>query len=178
MWWPIHILGFEKVSILDGRFTEWKRLGFTLEKGESVYETARFSPKIDQNIFVDKEHTHELINKFNRVLLNALSRDLPSGANPRYGRPGRIPGSKNIPASQFLEHGTQKLLSPEKALELIKSENIRQDTRILNYCGGGIAATLNAFVLRQLGIENLEIYDNSMSEWAMDDTLPIETDIN
>lgn len=71
------------------------------------------------------------------MLLNALSRDLLCGANPRYGRPKRIPGSKNIPASQFLEQGTQKLLSPEKALELIKSENIRQDTRILNYCVGG-----------------------------------------
>jgi len=34
---------------------------------------------------------------------------------------------------------------------------------------------LNAFVLRQLGVENLEIYDNSMSEWAKDNRLPIET---
>ena len=178
VWWLIHILGFKRVSILDGGFTDWKRLGFKTEDGESVYEPAIFSPKIDQKIFVDKEYTHGSINKFNCVMLNALSRDLYSGANPRYGRPGRIPGSKNIPASQFLEQGTQKLLSPERALELITSVNINQDTTVLNYCGGGIAATLNAFVLRQLGIENLEIYDNSMSEWATDDTLPIETDIN
>ena len=101
VWRLIHILAFEKVSILDGAFTEWKRLGFTLEKGESVYDTARFSPKIDQNIFVDKEHTHEAINKFNCVLLNALSRDLHSGSNPRYERPGRIPGIKNIQPVSF-----------------------------------------------------------------------------
>ncbi len=176
VWWLIHILGFKKVSILDGGFSEWKRLGFKSEKGESVYETATFSPNIDGKIFVDKEHTLGSINKRNCVLLNALSRDLHSGANPRYGRPGRIPGSENIPASQFLEPGTQKLLSPEKALELVQKKNISETTKVLNYCGGGIAATLNAFVLRQLGIENLEIYDNSMSEWAMDAKLPIETD--
>ena len=46
---------------------------------------------------------------------------------------------------------------------------------IINYCGGGIAATLDAFVLHQLGFHKLKIYDNSMSEWAMNEDLPIET---
>ena len=45
----------------------------------------------------------------------------------------------------------------------------------MNYCGGGIAATLDAFGLHQLGFQKLQIYDNSMSEWAMDVGLPIET---
>ena len=45
---------------------------------------------------------------------------------------------------------------------------------VLNYCGGGIAASLDAFVLLQLGCDDIEIYDNSMSEWATDDSLPIE----
>ena len=67
------------------------------------------------------------------------------------------------------------MLNPTKALAIIKEKNINRGTRVLNYCGGGIAATLNAFVLRQLGRENLEIYDNSMSEWAKDTSLPIET---
>ena len=75
-----------------------------------------------------------------------------------------------------MEKNTQKLISPEKAFDLVRAQNIKKNTRVLNYCGGGIAATLNAFVLRQLGIENLEIYDNSMSEWAKDYNLPIETD--
>ena len=44
------------------------------------------------------------------------------------------------------------------------------------YCGGGIAATLDAFLLHQLGFENVSIYDASMSEWARDESLPIETD--
>jgi thiosulfate/3-mercaptopyruvate sulfurtransferase len=47
--------------------------------------------------------------------------------------------------------------------------------KITNYCGGGIAATLNAFVLYQLGFENIFIYDNSLSEWAMDPNLPMAT---
>ena len=37
VWWLIFILGFSKVSILDGGIKEWKRLGFELEKGENTY---------------------------------------------------------------------------------------------------------------------------------------------
>ena len=46
--------------------------------------------------------------------------------------------------------------------------------RVLLYCGGGIAATLDAFLLHQLGYPDVAIYDASMSEWAKDETLPIE----
>jgi thiosulfate/3-mercaptopyruvate sulfurtransferase len=74
-----------------------------------------------------------------------------------------------------LEENTHKLLDPTKAQAIFEQKNINKKTRVLNYSGGGIAATLNAFVLRQLGVENLEIYDNSMSEWAKDNSLPIET---
>ena len=173
VWWLIFVLGFKKVSILNGGIKEWKRLGFELEKEEKTYEPAKFISFIDKTVFVNKERTYESIKKDNCILLNALTRDLHEGENSRYGRPGRIPGSKNIPFLELVE-STQKFISPDKAQEIFKKENIDTKTRVLNYCGGGIAATLNAFILRQLGIEKLEIYDNSMSEWAMDDTLPIE----
>jgi thiosulfate/3-mercaptopyruvate sulfurtransferase len=46
---------------------------------------------------------------------------------------------------------------------------------VLVYCGGGIAATLDAFVLTALlGHRNVSVYDNSMQEWANDPSLPME----
>jgi len=53
-------------------------------------------------------------------------------------------------------------------------KNITSDRTVLNYCEGGIAASLDAFVSYQLGFNNIQIYDNSMSEWAIDQNLPIE----
>ena len=61
-------------------------------------------------------------------------------------------------------------------MKAFKINGVNQEQKIVNYCGGGISATLNAFVLRQLGFKELNIYDNSMSEWAMDENLPIEKD--
>ncbi len=44
------------------------------------------------------------------------------------------------------------------------------------YCGGGISATIDLFLLHQLGHDSLTLYDGSMGEWARDPSLPIETD--
>ena len=46
--------------------------------------------------------------------------------------------------------------------------------RVITYCGGGIAATSDALVLTLLGHENVAVYDGSLSEWARDESLPME----
>ena len=108
------------------------------------------------------------------MLLNSLTEDIHLGNNPRYGRRGRIPNSINIPFIQLLNKKNGKLKPIKEVIEIFNKKNINSDSLILNYCGGGIAASLEAFVLFQLGFQNIKIYDNSMSEWAMDKELPIE----
>ena len=51
-----------------------------------------------------------------------------------------------------------------------------RDQRVITYCGGGIAASNDAFALSLLGYENVAVYDASMSEWAADASLPLEVD--
>ena len=108
--------------------------------------------------------------------INALVPDLHSGADPRYGRPGRIPGSVNLPAASLLEPETQTLPSAAAAADAFAAVGAAPSKRLIIYCGGGIAATLDAFVAHQLGYRDITVYDNSMSEWATDASLPIETD--
>ena len=117
----------------------------------------------------------EAIGDQSTLLLNALTEDIHLGNNPRYGRPGRIPNSLNIPFHDLIEPSTGKFRPPEKAIQIFADKGITSELEIVNYCGGGIAATLNAFVLHQIGFQKLQIYDNSMSEWAMDNELPIES---
>ena len=76
--------------------------------------------------------------------------------------------------------GPEKNIPPkfkkfEELSKIFQLKGITKDSCILNYCGGGIAASLEAFVLYQLGFENITIYDNSLHEWAaVDQTLPME----
>jgi thiosulfate/3-mercaptopyruvate sulfurtransferase len=46
---------------------------------------------------------------------------------------------------------------------------------VVTYCGGGIPATSDAFVLAMLGAKDVAVYDGSLSEWLSDPNLPIET---
>jgi thiosulfate/3-mercaptopyruvate sulfurtransferase len=53
---------------------------------------------------------------------------------------------------------------------------VESSKNVICYCGGGISATVDLFVLYQLGYKHLTLYDGSMGEWARDNSLPIETD--
>jgi thiosulfate/3-mercaptopyruvate sulfurtransferase len=161
IWYMLYSLGFDNVSILNGGFSEWTRLDLPIEIKKNIFEPANFKSKIKIEKFIDKDEILKTLTKNSSLLVNALTEDIHSGNNPRYGRPGRIPSSINIPFHNFLELNTGKF----KSIKII-----------INYCGGGIAATLNAFALFQAGFIKFKVYDNSMSEWAMDETLPIEID--
>ena len=176
VWWMIYVLGYTNVSVLNGGLKEWKRRNYNLEPDENFYIETAFSSAENQSFFVGKEQTLSAMNDKNCFLINALTSDIHKGESTRYGRPGRIPSSINIPFSDLMDINTHMLKSPREALSTFENHNITQDSEILNYCGGGIAATLNAFVLRQLGFEKLKVYDNSLSEWAMDKSLPMEID--
>ena len=55
------------------------------------------------------------------------------------------------------------------------AHGVTKDKRVVAYCGGGISATIDLFLLHRLGYQNLTLYDGSMGEWAKDQSLPIET---
>jgi thiosulfate/3-mercaptopyruvate sulfurtransferase len=175
VWWMLHVLGYTRVSILNGGLEEWLRLGLPTEDEVTYFPIADFKVGEKPEVFVSKERVLECIHDESCVLINALTEDIHLGQNSRYGRPGRVPNSHNIPFHKLINSDSGKFITPKDALKIFKDRKISPDQKIINYCGGGIAATLDAFVLYQLGYSQLFIYDNSMSEWAMDPTLPIET---
>ncbi len=46
---------------------------------------------------------------------------------------------------------------------------------MITYCGGGIAASVDAFMLIRLGVQNVAIYDGSLTQWCADTALPLVT---
>ena len=176
IWWMLRSVGVDNVSILNGGFNEWVRLELPTSDKILTFPKSNFNFKPRNEIFIDKEPVIKALEDKNTKILNSLTEDIHKGENPRYGRPGRIPNSLNIPFHKLLDPETGKFLGAEELLEIFQRNKISYENKIINYCGGGIAASLEAFVLYQLGYKNLKIYDNSLSEWAIDENLPMEKD--
>ena len=175
VWWMLRAIGFDTAAILDGGMDKWLAEKRPTSTEPTIYPPAKLVARPRPSLFVGKEEMKAAIGDSGVCSINALAPDLHSGANPRYGRAGRIPGSVNVPAASLVD-SSLALLPPERIAQTFSSVGADKTKRILVYCGGGIAATLDAFLLHQLGYDNIAVYDASMSEWANDPALPIETD--
>ena len=174
VWWMLRAVGFDDAAVLDGGFDKWSAEGRPAETAETLYPPASLAPRPRPGLFVGKDEVKAAIGAAGTCTVNALAPDLHRGDNPRYGRPGRVPGSVNVPALDLLEAGSPTLKPLEAVAAAFAAAGADPSKRILLYCGGGIAATLDAFLLHQLGYRDVAVYDASMSEWAKDETLPIE----
>ena len=174
VWWMMRAIGFDNAAILDGGIDAWVAEGRTISTSETRYAPATLRAKPRPGLFVGRDEMLAAIGDGGTCSINALAPDLHSGENPRYGRPGRIPGSVNLPAASLFEAGSFKLKAPDQVAAAFAAIGADKGKRKLIYCGGGIAATLDAFLLHQLGHENIAVYDASMNEWAKDESLPLE----
>ncbi|HXP73096.1 MAG TPA: rhodanese-like domain-containing protein [Stellaceae bacterium] len=177
-WWMLKALGFDGAAVLDGGFDKWRAEGRPLEAGPAKgYPPARFVAKPRPGRFVDKDAVLAAIGNPATVTVNALGPQFHHGLEPsRYGRPGRVPGSVNVPAASLVDPQTKAFVPLEAAAATFAAAGVAKDKEVVAYCGGGISATLDLFLLHQLGFDRLALYDGSMGEWAKDASLPIERD--
>lgn len=177
-WWMLKSLGFENAAVLDGGFDKWKAEGRPTESGPPRgYAPAKFAAQARTGYFVDKTAVQAKLGASDTVIVNALGPQFHKGLEPsRYGRPGRIPGSVNVSAATLVNASAKDFVSLDDAAAKFAAQGLTKDKNIVCYCGGGISATIDLFLLHQLGYDNLTLYDGSMGEWARDPALPIQTD--
>ncbi len=133
-------------------------------------DPARFAHLVEVKAFI------EAGDGGGSCLINALAREQHSGADGGrdYGRAGHIPGATNVPSGELTDPDTGLYRPAEELALLFQAAGADRTQRVVTYCGGGIAASNDAFVLSMLGYENVAVYDASLSEYAADPSLPLE----
>ena len=176
VWWMLRSFGFDGAAVLDGGFEKWKAEGRPVTIAPGAYLPARFEARARPGFFADRHHVLARLDDDGSVMVNALAPEFHLGSGPsRYGRPGRIPGSVNVPAARLLDPGNGAFVPLDEARRAFEDAGVASDRHVVAYCGGGISATVDLFLLHQLGYSDLTLYDGSMGEWARDVDLPIET---
>ncbi len=175
-WWMLKANGHNKVAVLDGGIKKWRSEGRPITEDIPEFSSAIFSAKQQPELIADKSKVQAVLGGGNGSVINALSPQLHSGASDLgYGRPGRIAGSLNLSALKLIDHDTGTYLPDDRLRQVVTGDLGDLKGEAICYCGGGIAATMDALVLDLLGYSKVSVYDASLSEWAADDQLPMET---
>jgi len=175
VWWMLAAFGFDAAMVLNGGLGKWREEGCPLDTAPAAYPPARFTARPRPQLIAGRDEVLAALGDDGCLVLNALSAEQHRGGGRHYGRPGRIAGSANVPAAELLQGATGPYLPLEQIRERFREVGALDAAKVIAYCGGGIAASSDAFLLRLLGHENVALYDNSLSEWVRDPALPMET---
>jgi thiosulfate/3-mercaptopyruvate sulfurtransferase len=176
VWWLLREFGHDNAAVLNGGWQKWTAENRSVETGPGTKRrVGDFMVQDVRNLMVGKDEVQAAIGDAGICTLNALlpAQHTGTGGNS-YGRPGHIAGSVNVPAAHLLDTATNTFL-PADELRRRMGEVGALDRPVITYCGGGIAASADALILTMLGHTNVKIYDASLSEWAKDENLPMET---
>ncbi|MFB6121934.1 MAG: sulfurtransferase [Haloferacaceae archaeon] len=198
VWWLLRTFGFDRVGVLDGGWSRWTRedrpvstapagsrstvpVDSEATSPASVESTsASLTTTLRERRVATKADVRESIGREDRCLVDALRPEDYAGTGVvKYSRPGHIPSSVNVPAV-----GDAGVVDPADGTYLPRDELRRRFAdagvfdceRVITYCGGGIAASSVAFALELVGVDDVAVYDGSLSEWAADPALPMETE--
>lgn len=160
-WWVLKYAGLKNVRVLNGGITAWQNAGGPLELEPRQYAPTHFRAHFTPSMFADKEEVLASTEDLNVAVVNVLPLESYEGKH--------IVGSICV-SSMDLMQGLDYLLPDEQLASRLAEVSNRK--RIITYCGGGIAAAVNAAAHLITGHENVAVYDGSMFEW-LGEGLPI-----
>lgn len=176
VWWMLRALGIENAAVLDGGWELWPQQERPISTEECTYAAGELSVSPQPGLWASKEEVASSVGSGSVCTLNALSPEVYDGsASMDYGRPGHIPGSHNVFYSDLLDPETRAFLDEASLRDRYRLSGALEASRAINYCGGGISATMGALALVLLGHPDVAVYDGSMSEWAADPELSLVT---
>ncbi|KAJ7330132.1 hypothetical protein JRQ81_016306 [Phrynocephalus forsythii] len=169
VWWMFRVFGHEAVSLLNGGLKNWLREGYPVSSGKSHPVPAEFHATLDKSMVKTHADIKENIESHQLQVVDARSAGRFRGieAEPREGiEPGHIPGSVNIPFTDFLtETGMEK--SSEEIHRLFQEKKVDLSKPVVATCGSGVTACHVALGAYLCGKPDVAIYDGAWVEWFM-----------
>lgn len=167
--WLLLYFSHNKVSILDGGFEKWKKMGYNIEVKSNPLKYSKFKGRINSKVLATAKEVKLALNRKNVSIVDARSTKEYDGSDVRTIRRGHIPSAINIDWENNIENGVFK--SGVK-LKRIYS-NVPKKSQVITYCQGGYRAANSFLALRLLGYENVKMYLGSWGEWGNALDLPV-----
>src|SRR5580658_8064353 len=115
VWFTFRLFGADNVFILEGGLPKWKAEGRPLESGPVAHPPKTFAARKRGDVVASLERVQQALASHNAQVVDARPAERFRGEapEPRAGvRPGRMPGSFNVPSTAVVKDGL--LLPPHE----------------------------------------------------------------
>jgi thiosulfate/3-mercaptopyruvate sulfurtransferase len=167
-------------ALLDGMYAKWIEEKRPVEIGMKLTTLGSFKAHSDPGTIVKLDGMKTMVlaaqtaaSKF--AIVDARPADFFSAAQAGYEitRAGHIPTAINVPYAKNLTSDTAPLFRPSDELRaLYRDAGVKDEATVITYCRTGMEASVDYFVLRNLGRE-VHLYDGSYYEWSGNKDLPV-----
>src|SRR3972149_4871019 len=155
-WWVLRYAGHNNVRILNGGLSAWKNAGGKIEQEARQYEPSICQGQFRPGMFANKEEILESMQNNDVAIVDVLPLVSYEASH--------IPDSICLPCMDLMQGDLKQgfdYLLPNDALAL-RLRDVSKHKRIIAYCGGGIAAAVNAVAHLMTGYDNVAVYDGSL----------------
>lgn len=160
-----------RLRVLDGGLAKWQAEG-----GAVTADATPAPPAGGFRITQRREDIRVRLEEFlaasgdpaNNALVEALDADWHYGAAPFFHRPGHVPNAIMLPPEDFFAPD-KTFKKPEDIARMVAHLGIRREQQVLSHCGGGWAASVPFFALRELlGWPRVRLFQESQLGWLRD----------
>ncbi len=163
LWWLLRYLGHNRVRLLDGGLTAWRREGLPMDILQPEPATQASLSAVENGfMLVDYPEVKAITQDHHAVLIDSREEERYLGLKePIDPLAGHIPGSVNYPWQ-----GVTDEKGMIKAGHQHRWEKVSEASEIVAYCGSGVTACVNLLSLAEAGREDAKLYAGSWSDWC------------
>lgn len=173
----LELYGFnmDQVKVLNGGTLEWSAFN-DIEKEPTAAKAGGVTLKpANPDLLVEWTDVYDdIVSRRDPgvVLLDARPNDMYTGEVVRHSiQGGHIPGAVNVISLNGTDAQSQKWLSDEGLNALYK--DFPKDKTVYIYCHDGFRMSLAYMQLKQLGVQDVRLYNGGWSHWGNELTLPV-----
>lgn len=168
----------ERLHLLDGGMARWRAAGGAVTQEKTAPPPAgNFPVRHRADVRADLPEVLVAAGDAQRhVLIDALDPEMYFGATKFFDRAGHLPHAVSWPTAEFF-NADKTFKSADEIRAMASHLGVRPEQQVYSYCGGGIAAAVPFFALRQIaGYPQVKLYVGSQLDWVRDSRdLPLWT---
>ena len=179
LYWELKKLKHPKVNILDGGTVSWVLDGYKVTQAvpDRLAKSFYRQPKtnLTNALTADKTEVLEAMKDPKTILLD-IRTEAEYVGDPKQKRSGHIPSAVWFDWTRAVNaYNGFKLVEEKTLLNQLADIQIQDKQQpIIVYCNSGHRAAHSVVMLQSLGFTNVKLYDASMQEYAIDESLPLK----